>query len=238
VGFIGANGAGKTTTMRILATLDLPELGSVEICGHDAYENPYAVRNALGWMPDSYGSYEYMSVGEYLDFFARAFGLRGAAVARGSRRSWTSWSWGHWRSAANRLSKGESQRLCLGRTLLHDPQVLILDEPAAGLDPKARLEFKELVRLLAAEGKTFFISSHILSSWNRSATACSSSIRGASCTRAPRSASSNSGAGAAIVFVALAGAGEASSSGRRCSPACGSSSGKAAARAWSDGRHR
>ena len=164
VGFIGANGAGKTTTMRIMATLDQPTLGSVRIAGHDVVNYPAAARARIGWMPDAFGTHDYMTVAEYLDFYARAFGFQQADRTRriaevmeftdltaiGDRMM-------------NKLSKGMAQRLCLGRTLLHDPDVLILDEPAAGLDPKARVEFKQLVRLLASEGKTIFISSHILS---------------------------------------------------------------------------
>ncbi len=164
VGFIGANGAGKTTTMRIMATLDAPTSGTVEVCGQDVQNFPDRVRASVGWMPDSYGTYEHMTVLEYLDFFGRACGLRGADRLARLRdvMEFTDLT-----ALADRpmdtLSKGMGQRLCLGRTLLHDPGVLILDEPAAGLDPKARIEFKRLVRLLAERGKTIFISSHILS---------------------------------------------------------------------------
>lgn len=164
VGFIGANGAGKTTTMRMMVTLETPTFGSVSICGYDVVDQPTEVRHRVGWMPDSYGAYENMTVEEYLDFYGRAFGYKQAERAHRvtevmeftdlipiSDRP------------INRLSKGMGQRLCLGRTLIHDPEVLVLDEPAAGLDPKARVEFKNLIRLLAAKGKTIFISSHILS---------------------------------------------------------------------------
>ncbi|HEY5894015.1 MAG TPA: ABC transporter ATP-binding protein [Chthoniobacterales bacterium] len=164
VGFIGANGAGKTTTMRILTTLDSPTSGTAEICGCDVLNYPTEVRQRIGWMPDTYGAYEYMTVAEYLDFYGRAFGLKGTARWHRVREvmdfaDLTPLA----QRPANKLSKGQSQRLCLGRTLLHDPEVLILDEPAAGLDPKARIEFKNLIRLLAVQGKTIFISSHILS---------------------------------------------------------------------------
>ena len=163
VGFIGANGAGKTTTMRIMATLDAPTEGSVRIAGYDVMEYPTEVRAKIGWMPDAYGAHEHMTVFEYLDFYGRAFGFKGAER---SRRVAEVMEFTDLAVIAdrmmNKLSKGMAQRLCLGRTLLHDPDVLILDEPAAGLDPKARLEFKQLVRLLAGEGKTVFISSHIL----------------------------------------------------------------------------
>jgi len=164
VGFIGANGAGKTTTMRMMVTLETPDSGSIRIGGFDVMEQPIEVRRRVGWMPDSYGTYENMTVFEYLDFYGRAFGY-GQAERR--RRVADVMSFTDLASIADRpmdtLSKGMGQRLCLGRTLIHDPEVLVLDEPAAGLDPKARIEFKNLVRLLADQGKTIFISSHILS---------------------------------------------------------------------------
>ena len=163
-GFVGANGAGKTTTMRVLATLDYPTMGQVEICGINVVNFPAKVRSLIGWMPDHFGNYEHMTVLEYLDFYARALGYAGKErqirvqevmefadlIPLADRLS-------------NKLSKGMTQRLCLGRALIHDPQVLIMDEPAAGLDPKARVELKHLIRILADEGKTIFISSHILS---------------------------------------------------------------------------
>ena len=164
VGFIGANGAGKTTTMRIMVTLDMPTGGRASVAGWDVVNFPSAVRARVGWMPDAFGSHDHMTVYEYLDFYARAFGYRRAQ--RLDRIAEVM----HFTDLApiadrmmNKLSKGMAQRLCLGRTLLHDPDVLVLDEPAAGLDPKARVEFKRLVRLLAGKGKTIFISSHILS---------------------------------------------------------------------------
>lgn len=164
VGFIGANGAGKTTTMRMMVTLDTPDAGVITVEGYDVVQYPMEVRQRIGWMPDSYGAYDYMTVFEYLDFYARAFGYKGAT--RKSRvqevMDFTDLTSIQERPM-NKLSKGMGQRLCLGRTLLHDPPVLVLDEPAAGLDPKARVEFKHLVRLLAEQGKTLFISSHILS---------------------------------------------------------------------------
>ena len=164
LGFIGANGSGKTTTMRIMATLDMADAGRVRIGGHDVMEHPAKVRRLLGWMPDSYGAYPAVTVHEYLDFHARACGFRGAARRRQVDELM---EFTDLRDLAERpmdsLSKGMGQRLCLGRALLHDPEVLLLDEPAAGLDPKARIDFKRLVRLLAEDGKTLFISSHILS---------------------------------------------------------------------------
>ncbi len=164
VGFIGANGAGKTTTMRMMVTLDQPTAGKISICGFDVSDQPSEVRHRVGWMPDSYGAYDNMTVYEYLDFYGRAFGYaknerlsRVAEVMEFTDLATIS------ERPINRLSKGMGQRLCLGRTLIHNPEVLVLDEPAAGLDPKARLEFKNLIRLLAGQEKTIFISSHILS---------------------------------------------------------------------------
>lgn len=164
VGFIGANGAGKTTTMRIMATLETPTEGTVEICGHDILNYPERVRENLGWMPDHFGLYPHMMVAEYLDFYGRAFGYE---TGRREARLREVMDFTGLAEIAerpmNKLSKGMGQRLCLGRTLMHNPEVIIMDEPAAGLDPKARIEFKRLVRLLAEQGKTIFISSHILS---------------------------------------------------------------------------
>ncbi len=164
VGFVGANGAGKTTTMRIIATLDYPNRGVVKVGGVDVVQYPGQVRKKIGWMPDHYGTYKHMTVLEYLDFFARALGYSGEERLERVEEimeftDLTTLS----NRLINKLSKGMGQRLCLGRALLHDPDVLILDEPAAGLDPKARVELKHLIRILAEEGKTVFISSHILS---------------------------------------------------------------------------
>jgi len=164
VGFIGANGAGKTTTMRMMVTLDTPSAGTIRIGGRDILDEPVEVRKRVGWMPDAFGTYDNMTVCEYLDFYGRAFGYKGAER---QRRVEEVMEFTDLAVIADRpmdkLSKGMGQRLCLGRTLIHDPEVLVLDEPAAGLDPKARIEFKNLVRLLAKQGKTIFISSHILS---------------------------------------------------------------------------
>ncbi|MEX2607780.1 MAG: ABC transporter ATP-binding protein [Kiritimatiellia bacterium] len=164
VGFIGENGAGKTTTMRMMVTLDLPDSGSVKVKGFDAVSYPNEVRKRVGWMPDSYGAYDFMDVSEYMDFFARAYGFTGRErdLRIGEVMEFTELNKLADRPV-NKLSKGQAQRLCLGRTLLPDPELLVLDEPAAGLDPRARIEVKNLVRILAGEGKTLFISSHILS---------------------------------------------------------------------------
>lgn len=164
VGLIGANGAGKTTAMRILATLDTPDRGEVRLGGIDVVEYPNEVRRRIGWMPDHFGTYPDTTVADYLDFFGRAHGLRGAELRQrvAEVAEFTDLAPLADR-AMNKLSKGQTQRLCLARTLLNDPEFLILDEPAAGLDPKARLEFKNLVRVLRDRGKTILISSHILS---------------------------------------------------------------------------
>ncbi len=164
IGFVGANGAGKTTTMRILATLDHPSSGEAFVCGHNVVTHPAEVRRCIGWMPDHYGTYGHMTVLEYLDFFARALGFGGEErIERIAEVMEFTDLTGLADRLIDALSKGMGQRLCLGRALLHDPEVLILDEPAAGLDPKARVELKHLIRLLAQEGKTVLISSHILS---------------------------------------------------------------------------
>jgi ABC-2 type transport system ATP-binding protein len=163
VGFVGANGAGKTTTMRILATLDYPNAGRATIMGHNVVLYPGEVRRIIGWVPDSFGTYENMTVLEYLDFYARALSFRGQErVTRiHDVMEFTDLTPLSDR-LINKLSKGQGQRLCLGRALIHDPTVLIMDEPAAGLDPRARVELKRLIRILAEEGKTILISSHIL----------------------------------------------------------------------------
>jgi ABC-2 type transport system ATP-binding protein len=164
VGFIGANGAGKTTTLRLLATLDTPDAGSIHMLGFEAGSYPDKVRARLGWMPDSYGSYDNVTVMEYLDFYARAYGYSGATRAKhvDEIMAFTELTPIQDR-LMHTLSKGMGQRLCLGRALINDPDLLLMDEPAAGLDPKARIEFKNLVRILSQQGKTILISSHILS---------------------------------------------------------------------------
>ncbi len=164
VGFIGPNGAGKTTTIRILTTLLQPTHGEARVAGHSVLHQPQAVRRVMGYMPDFFGVYEDMQVWEYLDFFAACY-----AIPRHQRQSIIDdllalVDLGHKREAyVETLSRGMKQRLCLARTLAHDPQVLILDEPASGLDPRARIEIRELLRELRQMGKTIFFSSHILS---------------------------------------------------------------------------
>jgi len=162
-GYIGPNGAGKTTSMRILATLDEPTAGDAFVDGFSVIDDPDRVRRRLGFMPDYFGTYQNVNVREYLDFFARAYGLRGKERNRSidSVMEFTMLD----RLAEkpiDGLSKGMKQRLCLGRTMIHDPSVLILDEPAAGLDPRARIELREMIAQLAQMGKAVLISSHIL----------------------------------------------------------------------------
>ncbi|MCB8943024.1 MAG: ABC transporter ATP-binding protein [Ardenticatenaceae bacterium] len=163
-GFIGPNGAGKTTTMRILTTLLKPTSGKAWVAGHDVLKDQRGVRQAIGYMPDFFGVYEDMKVWEYLDFFAACYD-----VPKSSRNGMIHdllalVDLGHKRDAfVEGLSRGMKQRLCLARTLAHDPQILILDEPASGLDPRARIEIRELLKELRNMGKTIFFSSHILS---------------------------------------------------------------------------
>ena len=162
-GLVGPNGAGKTTTLRMLATLLRPSAGNAEIDGWSVTRNPDEVRRVIGFMPDIFGVYDDMKVWEYLDFFARCYGLPAAGRRRmiadllelvdlGERRD----------DYVQTLSRGMEQRLCLAHALVLDPKVLLLDEPASGLDPRARVELRELLRELRALGKTILISSHIL----------------------------------------------------------------------------
>jgi ABC-2 type transport system ATP-binding protein len=162
-GFIGPNGAGKTTTLRILATLLEPTSGTARIAGHDVTGHPERVRRVLGYMPDGPGVQERVTVGEYLDFFASALGMRGEDRGRGVRRVLDLTEIGPLRAIhVTTLSKGQKQRLLLARTLLHDPEVLVLDEPASDLDPRARIELRALLGTLGRMGKTVLLSSHIL----------------------------------------------------------------------------
>jgi ABC-2 type transport system ATP-binding protein len=162
-GYIGPNGAGKTTSMRILATLDEPTYGDAFIDGFSVMDDPDRVRRRLGFMPDYFGTYENVNVREYLDFFARAYGLRrkDRSVAIDAVMEFTLLNTMA-DKPINGLSKGMKQRLCLGRTMIHNPSVLILDEPAAGLDPRARIELREMIEQLASMNKAILISSHIL----------------------------------------------------------------------------
>jgi len=162
-GYIGPNGAGKTTSMRVLATLDLPTAGDALVDGFSVVNDPDRVRRRLGFMPDYYGTYANVNVREYLDFFARAYQLRDRNRNDAIERvmSFTGLD-ALAEKPTDALSKGMKQRLCLGRSLIHDPAVLVLDEPAAGLDPRARIEVRQMIRQLADDGKAILISSHIL----------------------------------------------------------------------------
>ena len=163
-GFIGPNGAGKTTTLKILATLLRPSAGRALVCGIDVARRPDDVKPLIGYMPDVLGVYDDMLVQEYLEFFAAAYRIHGPRRAKTIDDALELTDLGGKRDAQVRsLSRGMGQRLGLARVLLHDPKVLLLDEPAAGLDPRARIEFKELVLQLRRMGKTLLISSHILS---------------------------------------------------------------------------
>jgi ABC-2 type transport system ATP-binding protein len=162
-GLVGPNGAGKTTTLRILATLLAATSGQAEVAGIDVRRNPDAARRVLGFMPDVFGVYDDMKVWEYLDFFARCYGIPGARRRRMIGDLLDLVDLGDKRDAyVQGLSRGMQQRLCLAHTLVHDPQVLLLDEPASGLDPRARVELREHLRELRSLGKTIVISSHIL----------------------------------------------------------------------------
>jgi ABC-2 type transport system ATP-binding protein len=162
-GFVGPNGAGKTTTIRILATLTAADAGSATIGGIPVGQDPHGVRELIGYMPDFFGVYDRLTSEEYLEFYAACHGVarrRRRKVARdllelvdlGDRSG----------DQVDTLSRGMKQRLCLARALVHDPHVLLLDEPASGLDPRARVEMRELIRELRRMGKTIFVSSHIL----------------------------------------------------------------------------
>jgi ABC-2 type transport system ATP-binding protein len=162
-GLVGPNGAGKTTTLRILATLLTATSGHAEVAGIDVRRNPDEARRVLGFMPDVFGVYDDMKVWEYLDFFARCYEIPASKRRRMIGDLLELVDLADKRDAyVQGLSRGMQQRLCLAHTLVHDPQVLLLDEPASGLDPRARVELRELLRELRSLGKTIVISSHIL----------------------------------------------------------------------------
>ena len=162
-GLVGPNGAGKTTMLRMLATLLVPTSGDARVAGESIRRNPQAVRRVIGYMPDAFGVYDDMKVWEYLDFFGRCYGLGPAQRRRmiGDLLELVDLA-GKRNAYVQSLSRGMQQRLCLAHALVHDPRVLLLDEPASGLDPRARVELRELLRELRAIGKTIVISSHIL----------------------------------------------------------------------------
>jgi ABC-2 type transport system ATP-binding protein len=162
-GFIGPNGAGKTTTIRILATLLAPTWGEAYVCGYSVHTHPREIRRAIGYMPDVFGVYDDMRVLEYLEFFAAAYRITGPDRRRVAERSLELVDLGSKRDElVTSLSRGMTQRLGLARVLLHDPEVLLLDEPASGLDPRARIEMRNLLKRLQGMGKTILVSSHIL----------------------------------------------------------------------------
>lgn len=162
-GFIGPNGAGKTTTIKMLATLLTPTAGTAYVDGINVVQNPEAVRSVVGYMPDFFGVYDDIKVWEYLDFFAAAYRIPRHKRPQIIDDVLTLTDLNVKKDAyVESLSRGMKQRLCLAKTLVHDPKVLLLDEPASGLDPRARIEIKELLKELKAMGKTIIISSHIL----------------------------------------------------------------------------
>ncbi len=162
-GFVGPNGAGKTTTIRILTTLLKPTKGRVLIDGQSVVDRPQAVRRLIGYMPDFFGVYTDMTVWEYLDFFSACYDIPTSERAGLVKDLLELVDLTHRRNDfVDTLSRGMKQRLCLARILVHDPKILILDEPASGLDPRARVEFRKLLAELHRMGKTIFFSSHIL----------------------------------------------------------------------------
>jgi len=162
-GYIGPNGAGKTTTIRILSTLLQPTWGEAKVCGYTVGYESRLIRPLIGYVPDFFGAYEDMLVQEYLEFFAAAYGIHGDRRRRvvGDVLELTDLAYKR-DDYVDSLSRGMKQRLSVARVLLHDPKVLFLDEPASGLDPRARIEMRELLKELHRMGKTIVISSHIL----------------------------------------------------------------------------
>lgn len=162
-GFIGPNGSGKTTTMRMIATLLQPDYGEAYVCGKSIYTHQQEIRRLVGYMPDFFGVYEDMTVMEYLEFFAAAYRIHGPGRRKVCEEKLELVDMSFKRDAmVNQLSRGQTQRVGLARVLLHEPQVLLLDEPASGLDPRARIEMRNLLRRLGELKKTVIVSSHIL----------------------------------------------------------------------------
>lgn len=162
-GFVGPNGAGKTTTIKIISGLLLPDQGSVEIDGVDALAHPVGLKEKIGYVPDYFGVYDNLKVSEYMDFFAACYGMEGLKARRRSQMLLDQVGLGDKEDFfVDGLSRGMKQRLCLARALLHDPVLLVMDEPSAGLDPRTRLEFRETLRELNAQGMTILLSSHLL----------------------------------------------------------------------------
>ena len=162
-GFIGPNGSGKTTTMRMIATLLNPDYGEAYVCGKSIYRHPQEIRRLVGYMPDFFGVYDDMTVIEYLEFFASAYRIPVHKRRAICEEKLELVDMTFKRDAfASQLSRGQTQRIGLARVLLHEPQVLLLDEPASGLDPRARIEIRNLLKQLGELNKTVIVSSHIL----------------------------------------------------------------------------
>ncbi|MHC4876553.1 MAG: ABC transporter ATP-binding protein [Planctomycetota bacterium] len=162
-GFIGPNGSGKTTTMRMIATLLQPDYGEAYVCGKSIYTHAQEIRRLVGFMPDFFGVYEDMTVVEYLEFFAAAYRVKPESRRKVVEEKLELVDMAFKRDAmVNQLSRGQTQRIGLARVMLHDPQVLLLDEPASGLDPRARIEIRNLLKRLGDMKKTVIVSSHIL----------------------------------------------------------------------------
>jgi ABC-2 type transport system ATP-binding protein len=162
-GFIGPNGSGKTTTMRMIATLLNPDYGEAYVCGKSIYTDAREIRRLVGFMPDFFGVYDDMTVTEYLEFFAATYRIDGPARRKVVEEKLELVDMGYKRDAmVNQLSRGQTQRIGLARVLLHEPQVLLLDEPASGLDPRVRIEIRNLIKRLGELNKTIIVSSHIL----------------------------------------------------------------------------
>jgi ABC-2 type transport system ATP-binding protein len=163
LGFVGPNGAGKTTTIKILVGLARPTSGTAHVAGVDCVAQARKLKRLVGYMPDTFGAYDNMRVGEYLDFFGAAFGIPRRERARRIGEALDTAGAGPFRDLyVEALSHGMKQRVAIARTLLHDPEVLILDEPANGLDPQARIEMRQVLLDLAARGKTLLVTSHVL----------------------------------------------------------------------------
>jgi len=163
LGFIGPNGAGKTTAIKILVGLARPTSGSAMVAGTDCVANPRRIRRLVGYMPDIFGVYDNMRVGEYLDFFGAAFGIRRRERVRRIDEVLETAGASTFKDLyVETLSHGMKQRLAIARTLLHDPAVIFLDEPTNGLDPQARIEMRQLLLDLAGRGKTLIVTSHVL----------------------------------------------------------------------------
>lgn len=179
LGFIGPNGAGKTTTIKILVGLARPTSGSATVAGIDCAKDARKIKRLLGYMPDTFGSYDNMRVGEYLDFFGAAYGIGRRERAKRIDETLETANAGKFKDLyVESLSHGMKQRVAIARTLLHDPVALILDEPANGLDPQARIEMRGLLLDLAARGKTLIVTSHILPELARICDRCAIITRG------------------------------------------------------------